>query len=187
MSERDLVRLSRFLSLVLRHDPGAIGLTLDAEGWVGVESLLAAARAHKVDINRELLEMIVAGDAKTRYSLSEDGGRIKANYGHSVEVDLRLRAQEPPEFLYHGTATRHLDSIKRNGIESGRRRFVHLSIDIPTATVVGERHGKPAVLKIDARRMHDAGLELYHSESGIWLTRTVPPEYIVSSDLLIPE
>jgi len=187
LSERDLVRLSRFLSLVLRHNPGTIGLTLDAEGWAGVESLLAAARAHKVDINRELLEKIVAEDAKTRYSLSEDGGRIKANYGHSVEVDLRLRAQEPPEFLYHGTATRHLDSIKRDGIKSGRRRFVHLSVDATTATVVGRRHGKPAILKIDARRMHGAGLEFYHSEADIWLTLDVPPEYVVFSDLLIPE
>jgi putative RNA 2'-phosphotransferase len=183
MSDLSLVRLSRFLSLVLRHNPGAIDLRLDAEGWAGVEDLLAAALSHKVDIDRNVLERIVAEDAKRRYSFSADGTKIKANYGHSIEVDLRLLAQDPPEILYHGTATANLDSIKRNGIKSGRRRYVHLSVDAATAAVVGKRHGKPAVLKIDARRMRATGFDFYHSEAGIWLTRTVPPAYIVFSDL----
>ncbi len=186
MSERDLVRLSRFLSLVLRHNPGAIGLTLDAQGWAEVESLLEAARRDGVGLSLESLRRIVAEDSKTRYSMSEDGRRVRANYGHTVDVNLNLRAQEPPALLYHGTATRSLDSIKRYGITSRRRRFVHLSIDISTATVVARRHGKPAILTVDAHRMHGAGFEFFYSESGIWLTGTVPPEYIVFSDLSIP-
>ncbi len=186
MSDRDSVRLSRFLRFVLRHKPGSIGLTLDDQGWAEVESLLEAARRDGTGLNLESLHRIVAEDPKTRYSMSEDGRRIRANYGHTVTVDLGFQAQEPPALLYHGTATRSLHSIKRRGITSRRRRFVHLSVDMHTATVVGRRHGKPAILPIDARRMHGAGFEFFHSKSGIWLTRTVPPEYIVFSDLSIP-
>jgi putative RNA 2'-phosphotransferase len=180
-----MVKLSKFLSLVLRHKPQVLGLSLSPSGWAQVDDLLAAARAKGFEINEDLLRRIVGEDAKTRYSLSEDRRQIRANYGHSIEIDLALEAGEPPEFLYHGTATKSLDSIKRHGIASQRRRFVHLSVDTRTATVVARRHGKPAILTVEARRMHDQGFTFYYSESDIWLTERVPPEYIAFDRLLI--
>ena len=118
-------------------------------------------------------------DEKRRYAMSEDGVSIRANYGHSVPVDLGLKHMEPPEHLYHGTADRNLDAIKAGGLQSGKRQFVHLSVDAPTAVDVGRRHGRPVVLKVSALMMHGLGHKFYRSESGIWLTEYVPPGYII--------
>ena len=173
-----LVQTSKFLSLILRHDPARIGLTLDGEGWADVDELLAAAVRSGVQIDRSILERVVAESDKQRFAFSADGARIRANQGHSVPVELGLAPQAPPEVLYHGTASRFLDSIRCEGLRPGERTHVHLSKDEATAQKVGQRHGKPAVLLIAAGRMLRDGYEFMCSENGVWLTKSVPAEYI---------
>lgn len=183
---RNRVRLSKFMSLVLRHQPEVIGRSLDRGGWMSIEDLVSGASRAGVGLTREVVIAIAGDDEKGRYALSEDGLKIKATYGHSIEVDLGLKACRPPEQLFHGTATRSLDSIKLAGIARKRRRYVHLSADRVTAAKVGGRHGRPVILAIQAVRMFEAGFLFYHSESGIWLTERVPPEYIDFATLEFP-
>jgi len=173
-----LVRISKFLSLVLRHDPGRIGLQLDAAGWAEVDELIAAAARGGVEIDRETLARVVAGNDKQRFALTPDGIRIRANQGHSVRVDLGLEPRTPPEVLYHGTAARFVDSIRESGLHAARRTHVHLSADVETARKVGRRHGSPVVLAVAAGRMHRDGRVFYQSDNGVWLTDAVPAEYI---------
>lgn len=174
----DLVKLSKFLSLVLRHKPEEIGLALDENGWTEVDDLIRLATARGSRLTRSLLEQVVAENDKKRFAFSEDGQRIRANQGHSIEVDLALVPSEPPELLYHGTASRFIESIRGQGLHSGNRQHVHLSLDIPTATKVGQRHGKPVVLVIRAKEMLAAGHRFYLSANGVWLTECVPVEFI---------
>jgi putative RNA 2'-phosphotransferase len=178
MNER-LVQLSKFLSYVLRHQPQSIGLQLDAAGWARVDELIAAARQSGKALDEGLVRQIVERGDKRRFSLSADGRRIRANYGHSISVDLGLEPVEPPEFLYHGTARRFLETIRREGLHARERNFVHLSPDERTAVQVGARHGRPVVLVVDAGRMHQDGHTFYLSEGGIWLTQWVPVQYIL--------
>lgn len=173
-----LVPVSRFVSKVLRHAPESVGLRLDEAGWVEVEDLLAAAARAGVALDRPTLERVVGENDKQRFALSPDGRRIRASQGHSVAVDLGLQPQAPPEVLFHGTADRHLDSIRRGGLVPGRRTHVHLSPDEATAVAVGRRHGRPVVLRVPAGRMHAAGHPFYRSDNGVWLTPAVPPEHI---------
>ena len=173
------VRLSKFLSLVLRHDPSRIGITLDEAGWTDVDALLAACAAHGVTISRPQLHELVATSDKQRYALSEDGTRIRANQGHSVPVSLGLPPTPPPETLYHGTVEAALPGIRDKGLVKGARHDVHLSADLETATKVGGRRGKPVILTIRAGAMADAGHVFYRSENGVWLTERVPPEFIM--------
>jgi putative RNA 2'-phosphotransferase len=175
---KQLVSLSKFLSFVLRHEPEAIGLTLDAEGWVAVEELLAAAARHGHSVTRGQLEEVVATNDKRRFSFSPDGRLIRANQGHSVEVDLGLAPVEPPELLYHGTVERFLDSIREKGLLRGNRHHVHLSADRETAARVGQRRGRPVVLVVDSGRMHRAGHRFFRSENGVWLTEAVPADFL---------
>jgi len=163
---------------VLRHDPACIGLVLDAKGWVDVADLVRRANAHGRDLTRAELVEIVRTNDKQRFSLSDDGARIRARQGHSVDVDLGLEPVEPPEFLYHGTATRFLGSILAEGLRPGSRRHVHLSPDHDTAIRVGRRHGTPIVLKIRSKKMHEGGAVFLLSENGVWLTDLVPPGFI---------
>ena len=174
----DVVKTSKFLSLVLRHEPGKIGMTLDSNGWVDVEVLLDKLRQHGKQIDRQILEHVVATNDKKRFSFSEDGQRIRANQGHSVEVDLALPPQVPPDVLFHGTATRFLDPIREKGLIPGSRQHVHLSRDEATAVKVGQRHGKPVVLVVRAGEMHVEGLAFYCSDNGVWLTEHVAPRFI---------
>jgi putative RNA 2'-phosphotransferase len=174
----DLTRLSKFLSLVLRHKPEEIGLTLDANGWADVADLIRLANQGGTRLSRELLDRVVAESDKKRFAFSEDRQRIRASQGHSVDVDLGLPPSEPPELLYHGTATRFLESIRATGLHSGSRQHVHLSPDVPTATKVGQRHGKPVVLLIRAKEMRAAGHVFFLSANGVWLTERVPVEFI---------
>jgi putative RNA 2'-phosphotransferase len=176
--DRSLVSTSKFLSLVLRHDPARIGLVLDSGGWVAVDDLLAAARRADVALDRPLLERVVAENDKRRFAFDPTGTRIRASQGHSVPVELGLEPREPPPVLYHGTAARFLDSIRRDGLRPGSRTHVHLSRDEATAQNVGRRHGKPVILTVDARAMHGAGHEFLCSENGVWLTLTVPAAYL---------
>ena len=173
-----LVQLSKFLSYVLRHHPESIGLQLDEGGWVRVDVLLAAAQQAGKTLDEALLRQVVEQGKKRRFSFSEDGRRIRANYGHSIPVDLQLEPAEPSEVLYHGTARRFLDSILREGLHRRGRNYVHLSPDEETAVQVGSRHGRPVVLVVQARRMHQAGHAFYCSPSGIWLTEEVPAQYL---------
>jgi putative RNA 2'-phosphotransferase len=173
-----LVRISKFLSLVLRHKPEHVGLTLDPEGWADVEELIKKSLESGVVLDRPTLRQVVEGAEKKRFSFSEDGKRVKANYGHSIPVSLGEESSEPPEFLFHGTARRFLRSIKSDGLGPGDRQYVHLVEDRKTATEVGHRHGEPVVLVIKAHALYEKGQRFFKTESGIWLTKEVPVEYI---------
>jgi putative RNA 2'-phosphotransferase len=174
----DLISKSKFLSYVLRHAPESIGITLDGAGWVEIDKLLAAAAGTKNALTRDELFEVVATSDKKRFAVSEDGLRIRASQGHSVDVELELPPSVPPEFLYHGTATRFVESIMREGLQKRGRNHVHLSTTRDTASAVGERHGKLAMLIIDAKRMHDDGHQFFVSANGVWLADSVPVEYI---------
>lgn len=174
----DLISASKLLSLVLRHQPETIGVSLDDGGWIAIETLLAACAAHHKPISRELLHDIVASNDKRRFSISADGVRIRANQGHSVDVDLGLPPREPPAILFHGTVAKFLESIRCSGLIKGNRRHVHLSADKTTAEKVGQRRGQPVVLTVAADRMHRAGHAFFLSDNGVWLVNAVPVEYL---------
>ena len=174
----ELKRTSKFLSLVLRHRPETIGLELSPDGWVEVDLLLEACRRHGRAISPGVLREVVTTNDKRRFSFSDDGLRIRANQGHSVDVDLGLEPVQPPELLYHGTVARFLDSIRRQGLIPGSRRHVHLSADCATAKNVGQRRGRPVILGVEAGRMHGDGHPFYLSENGVWLADAVPPQYL---------
>jgi len=182
MNEKERIRTSKFLSLVLRHEPERIEVQLDPAGWVEVESLLSACRRHGVAIGRAELDEVVATNEKKRFAFSEDGVRIRANQGHSVEVELGYTPQAPPARLFHGTATRFLESIRAEGLQKRERHHVHLSADAETATKVGQRHGQPVVLSVRAAAMQARGHEFFLSENGVWLTDHVPAEFIEFPD-----
>lgn len=170
-------RLSVFISLVLRHDPGAAGIRVDEHGWADVEELIEGIRGTGRKIDRGVLEEIVATDKKQRYSFNPDKTLIRANQGHSIPVDVELKEEKPPEILYHGTAQRFLGDIRREGLKPMSRLYVHLSRDVETAKAVGGRHGKPAILKVYSGRMYQDGHPFYLSENGVWLTKKVGVEY----------
>lgn len=174
------VKLGRFLILVLRHDPHAAGITLDEHGWADVNELLAGVNRTGRKIDRVTLERIVRENNKQRYSFNGDGTKIRANQGHSLQVDVELKAAQPPKYLYHGTASRFLPAIQAEGIRKMSRQHVHLSGDFETAMAVGKRHGIPVVITIDAAAMARDGVEFYRSENGVWLCEHVEPKYFVS-------
>ena len=173
------IEVSKFLSYVLRHAPEAAGLTLDSEDWAPIDALLeGAARAGK-GMTRELLQRVVDTNSKKRFEISPDGGRVRAVQGHSTaEVQREYPPLEPPQRLYHGTATRFLSSIREQGLRPGSRHHVHLSKDAETAVAVGQRHGKPVVLIVAAQAMHADGHLFFQAENGVWLTPAVPPAYL---------
>lgn len=178
MTKGERTRISKFLSLVLRHQPEAVGVELDGAGWVDVERLLEACAAHGRPIAREALDEIVSTSPKRRFAFSEDGQRIRASQGHSVDVELGYEPSSPPAQLFHGTVARFLPAIRENGLARMARHHVHLSADRETASAVGQRRGKPVVLVIDAGRMARDGHEFFLSANGVWLTESVPPGYI---------
>ena len=175
-------KLSVFISLVLRHNPAAAYITLDEHGWADVDKLLAGVRKTGRTIDRNILEEIVATDRKQRYSFNEDKTQIRANQGHSIPVDVELKEQMPPEYLYHGTADRFLHAIYAEGLKPMSRLYVHLSGDIDTAVNVGKLHGKPAVLKIHSQDMYRDGCKFYLSENGVWMTEKVDVGYFEQID-----
>ncbi|MFE2204240.1 MULTISPECIES: RNA 2'-phosphotransferase [Streptomyces] len=176
MDERRTVKVSKYLSKHLRHQPERIGITLDENGWVGVETLLSAAALHGFTISRAELEHVVTVNDKRRFTV--DGDRIRANQGHTVAVDLDLPPAEPPAYLYHGTVARVMDAIRAEGLRPMTRHHVHLSPDRETATRVGARRGRPLVLTVDAGAMHRAGHVFRVSANGVWLADAVPPEFL---------
>ena len=174
-----LVQTSKFLSLVLRHKPERIQLELDRNGWADVEELIAKARQAGLQLDKQVLQQVVAQNDKKRFAFNEDLTRIRASQGHSISIDLDLTPVSPPENLYHGTATRFLESIKAEGLLPCGRHHVHLSGDEKTAMSVGKRHGKPVVLVVKSGEMAKQGFEFYQSANGVWLTDKVPVEYII--------
>ena len=178
MDEKRLVKLSKYLSRHLRHQPEALGLTLEPGGWVAVDALLAAIRLAEVELSRAELQEIVARNNKRRFSFDETGQRIRANQGHSVDVDLQLTPATPPDRLYHGTSKATLGPILREGLRKMRRHHVHLSSDVETALRVGGRHGAPVVLLVDAAAMVGDGYQFFRSDNGVWLTECVPVQYL---------
>jgi putative RNA 2'-phosphotransferase len=171
-------RVSKFLSLVLRHKPGKIGLALDDQGWADIGELIEKARASGVALTRELITEVVATSDKQRFALDTKGERIRANQGHSIAVELGLEPAAPPAMLFHGTAKKSLPAIHAEGLKRGRRQHVHLSPDEETAIKVGRRHGRPVVLRIAAARMAATGHAFFLSTNGVWLTDCVPSEFI---------
>ncbi len=176
--ESKYIRISKFLSLVLRHKPETIGLTLDSEGWADVGELIKKSFDAGVLLDRPILRQVVEGGEKKRFSFNGDGSRVRANYGHSIPVTPVHAPAAPPEFLYHGTAKEYSQSIENEGIGPGTRHYVHLVEDMKTAIQVGSRHGEPVVIIVKAKAMHEDGFEFFKTESGIWLTKEVPKEYI---------
>ena len=171
--------LSKFLSYVLRHQPDSIGIKLDGQGWTEIAALINQAARHGKRFKLEDLHEAVRTSDKQRFAVSEDGLRIRANQGHSVKVDLALPVTVPPDVLYHGTASRFIASIMKEGLRPGSRHHVHLSTTITTARTVGARHGAPVILKVMAEQMHEDGFQFLVSANGVWLCDSVPSKYLI--------
>ena len=176
MTNQSTKALSKYISLILRHKPEVIGISLDEHGWADVKELISGISKTQT-MTMELLEQIVAEDEKQRYSFNEDHTRIRANQGHSIPVDVELKEYEPPKYLYHGTGEKYRKSIDENGLQPKSRLYVHLSADIDTAIQVGSRHGKPVVYKVSSGRMQKDGYQFFKSVNGVWLTKEVPVTY----------
>ncbi|MFE2460035.1 RNA 2'-phosphotransferase [Streptomyces sp. NPDC059402] len=176
MQQERSVKVSKYLSKHLRHQPERIGLTLDEGGWVEIDTLIAAAAAHGFRVTRDELDHVVATNDKRRFAV--DGTRIRASQGHSIDVDLGLPSATPPPYLFHGTVARHLEAIRTEGLRPMNRHDVHLSPDRATATRVGARRGRPVVLSVDAAAMHRDGHVFHVSANGVWLTKAVPSRYL---------
>ena len=173
----DLTRTSKYLSLILRHNPAAAGIALDEHGWADVEALIEGIRkSHPFD--REMLEEIVRTDEKGRYSFNEDRTLIRANQGHSIQVDVELEEVQPPEVLYHGTGAKFEHSIDAQGLLPKTRLYVHLSGDPDTARKAGSRHGSPIIYKVASGKMAEDGIKFYRSVNGVWLVKAVPVKYL---------
>lgn len=178
LTEQEKKRISKLLSLVLRHSPETIGIELDENGWANVQELIGKCEKYRYHFSMDDLVEIVETNDKKRFSFNEKRSMIRANQGHSVNIDLALTPVEPPEYLYHGTATRFVESINEKGIVKQSRQHVHLSKDKETALKVGSRHGKPIVLTIMAEQMYKDGILFYQSANGVWLTDYVDVKYI---------
>ena len=178
MNNSRLVKISKYLSKHLRHQPERIGIKLAPGGWVAIDELLAACKKHSFPINRIELNEVVASNDKKRFSFDSTSTLIRANQGHSVEVDLQLEPAIPLDVLYHGTGHGAVEAILREGLCRMSRHHVHLSRDTTTAQKVGARHGRPVVFAVDSAAMHEAGYTFYCSENGVWLVDHVPPEYL---------
>ena len=177
-SEKQVVTTSKFLSLVLRHKPQVIGLDLDSNGWANVVDLIRKASQAKHTLSLELLQYVVQTNDKKRFSFNDDGTQIRANQGHSVDVDLGLTAIDPPPILFHGTAERFISSILATGLQKRQRHHVHLSENKDTAIQVGRRYGVPVLLAVDARQMAQDGVPFYQADNQVWLTDEVPSRYL---------
>ena len=174
----DLNNISKYMSLILRHKPDVIGIELDEHGWANVNDLISGIEKDNHGFNFELLEEIVRSDSKQRYSFNDDKSLIRANQGHSVNVDVELKEKEPPEYLYHGTGEKYVKFINQDGLIPKSRLYVHLSKDIKTAEYVGKRHGKEIIYRINSGRMYRNGYKFYLSENGIWLTKEASVKYL---------
>lgn len=171
--ENNLERVSRFISLILRHKPEIIGIELDEHGWANVDELLKG-----IEIDFDTLEKIVREDEKGRYSFNDDKTKIRANQGHSINVDVELEEKIPPDVLYHGTGQKYVDSINKIGLIPKTRLYVHMTEDLEVAKITGMRHGKLIVYQIDAKKMNNDGILFYKSVNNVWLTKDVETKYL---------
>lgn len=178
MDSKELIKKGKFLSLVLRHKPEEIGIKLDEQGWVYVSELLEQLDVNNIKLSFEELKYIVESNNKKRYSFNDDFTKIRANQGHSLDLEIEFKEETPPDFLYHGTAEKNFESIIKDGINKAKRHHVHLSSNIETALNVGSRHGKPIVLKVKSKLMYQEGINFFISENNVWLTDFVSPEFI---------
>ncbi|MFA8300909.1 MAG: RNA 2'-phosphotransferase [Hyphomicrobiales bacterium] len=178
IEERQCKRIGKFISLILRHRPEVINITLDANGWINTNVLIQGINNKGYNIDKNVLDHIVATNSKKRFEYNEDESMIRASQGHSIQVDLELNEVTPPDVLYHGTVERFTDSISLNGLQKQNRQHVHLSRDIATAIDVGRRRGKPVILEINSKQMHLDGFKFFLSRNKVWLTDSVPVEYI---------
>jgi putative RNA 2'-phosphotransferase len=178
MDQERKVKVSKYLSKHLRHQPERLGLKLEPGGWVEVDALLAACARQGFPVSRAELEEVVRTNEKQRFAFDETLTRIRANQGHTAAVDLQLEPVEPPAVLYHGTAEESVALVLRSGLKRMARHHVHLSLDVETAVKVGRRHGKPVVLVVDSGAMHRDGIPFYRSANGVWLVDRVPPQYL---------
>ncbi|GAA4308412.1 RNA 2'-phosphotransferase [Mucilaginibacter gynuensis] len=178
ISDKEITGISKFLSLVLRHQPLLIGIELDEQGWVSVDDLLTKANAHGNKLTPEILKHVVETNAKKRFAFDENGRKIRASQGHSIEVELGYEPQIPPDILFHGTGAQSVQSILQDGLIKRERQHVHLSMDITTAVQVGSRHGKPKVFEVLAGEMHNQGYVFYLSANKVWLTDNVPAHFL---------
>jgi putative RNA 2'-phosphotransferase len=178
LSEKEVTKISKLLSLVLRHKPETISIVLDENGWTNVNVLLEKMSAEGVRLDREKLNFIVATNSKKRFDFNDTGNKIRASQGHSIDVELNYEPAAPPEILYHGTASHNINSILSIGLEKRNRQHVHLSKDVSTALTVGQRHGKPIIFEVRTEEMHEDGFIFYLSENGVWLTDNVPAKYL---------
>jgi len=182
ISERQITHISKFLSLVLRHQPETIGIQIDQNGWVDIDDLIDKANNYGIKFDRSTLNHIVETNSKKRFVYNDTFDKIRANQGHSIEVDLGYTNQQPPEILFHGTSEKSVVSILATGLDKRSRQHTHLSADFETAKKVGQRHGKPFVFKVLARQMYDDNFAFYISNNGVWLTDNVPIEYLRQND-----
>jgi putative RNA 2'-phosphotransferase len=178
LPEKQIAKISKFLSLVLRHRPETIGIKLDENGWVNVDELLKKSGDAGIKFDFDILKYVVATNNKKRFAFNDTLDKIRASQGHSVDVELGYEQQTPPGILYHGTAISNVHSILLTGLEKRQRQHVHLSKDTETAIKVGSRHGKPVVFEVSALLMHNDGFKFFLSENGVWLTDFVPSQYI---------
>lgn len=179
MNEREIKNISKFLSLLLRHQPSLIGLKLDENGWADVEELINKSKRKNKHFSKQDLEKVIAENDKQRFSFNEDKTKIRANQGHSIKtVDLQLKSIEPPEYVYHGTVSKFMKLIRENGLQKMSRQHVHLSQNVETAIKVGSRRGVPIILTIQSGKMFREGYEFFKSKNGVWLTNSVPATFI---------
>ncbi|MCT6589341.1 RNA 2'-phosphotransferase [Pantoea dispersa] len=171
--------ISKFLSYLLRHQPEAVGLSLDKDGWAVITDLILCAKQEGYILDPDIIQAVITSSDKKRFILSDDGLHIRAAQGHSTQqVDIAYQEKTPPDILYHGTATRFISEIREQGLLPMSRQYVHLSTDEVTAIQVGQRHGKPLVLKIKALTMYEQGFKFFQAENGVWLTSSVPYQFI---------
>lgn len=178
ISDKQLTHLSKFLSLVLRHQPETIGIQLDQNGWADINELIEKANNHGIEFDRETLNHIVETNSKKRFAFNDGYDKVRASQGHSVAIELGYTNQKPPKILYHGTGEKSVQSILDSGLIKRSRQHVHLSSDIETALKVGQRHGKPFVFKVLAEQMYLDNFPFFISDNGVWLTDNVPPKYL---------
>jgi putative RNA 2'-phosphotransferase len=176
--QNNLTHISKFLSLILWHQPEKIGIALDENGWADVDELLSKMTAAGTVINKEILNELVSTNDKQRFAFNDNQTKIRASQGHSVLIELGLIQQPPPELLYHGTVSQFISSIKMDGLQKMQRTYVHLSSDITTVQQVGSRRGKPVIIAVQSGQMHNDGFQFFLSDNGVWLTNNVPPVYI---------
>lgn len=182
ISDKQITHISKFLSLVLRHQPETISIQLDQSGWAEVSELIEKANSHGVKLDRAILDHVVVTNSKKRFAFNDALDKIRASQGHSIEIELGYTNQKPPKILYHGTGDKSVQSILNKGLEKRDRQHVHLSADMETAIKVGQRHGRPFVFKVLAEQMYNNNFQFFISDNGVWLTDNVPAEYLERND-----